>query len=226
MARARLPRGTGAEPPCGVAFEQLDATDALDALRLFARGGSTSSVRRIAPRGTRQGLMVRRSALRADCTVLLGPVERGTTRYALTRCARTNAASQSWEGAHCVRASPGPALRVAAQIAPAGCRTARVRDFGCARRKPLALPRRRCGAGRDAPERRREAQRSRPRAQRASTPDLARLFERSAKRVASCAPGQDRASQGSRRSRPPNRSVATCPAPASLARTTRTHCGR
>jgi hypothetical protein len=43
--------------------------------------------------------MVRRSVLWADCTVLLGPGGRGTTRYALARCARTDAASQSWRRA-------------------------------------------------------------------------------------------------------------------------------
>jgi hypothetical protein len=59
-------------------------------------------------------------------------------------------------------------------------------------RTPRAPPRSRCGAGRDAPLRRREAQRSWPRAQRASTSDLAHLSERSAQRVASYAPGQDR----------------------------------
>ena len=59
-------------------------------------------------------------------------------------------------------------------------------------RTPRALPRRRCGAGRDAPLRRREAQRPWPRAQRASTSDLAHLSERSAQRVASYAPGQGR----------------------------------
>jgi hypothetical protein len=82
----------------------------------------------IATGGSRQQLMLRRSALRAACTAVLAP----------------------------------------------------------------AVPRRRRRAGRDAPVRRREAQRSWPRAQRASTSDLARLFERSAQRVASCAPGQDR----------------------------------
>ena len=61
----------------------------------------------------------------------------------------------------------------------------------CAR-TPRASTRRRCRAGRDAPERRRGAQRPWPRAPRASTSNLAHLSERSAKRVASYAPGQGR----------------------------------
>ena len=59
-------------------------------------------------------------------------------------------------------------------------------------RTPRALLRRRCGAGRDAPVGRRETQRARPRAQRASTSCLAHLSERSAQRVASYAPGRAR----------------------------------
>jgi len=73
-------------------------------------------------------------------------------------------------------------------------------------RTPRALPRRRCGAGRDAPVGRREALRLWPRAQRASTTDLAHLSERSAKRVASYAPGQGRiAGQSAQPTAPPKR---------------------
>jgi hypothetical protein len=39
--------------------------------------------RRIAPGGTRQGLMLRRSPLRADCTAVLAPGSCRITRYAL-----------------------------------------------------------------------------------------------------------------------------------------------
>jgi len=86
--------GATREPTRPVATKGALALGSTGAVPLFARGCFSSLVQRIAPCGTRHGLMVRRSALQADCTVLLGPVERGTTRYALTRCARTNAASQ------------------------------------------------------------------------------------------------------------------------------------
>jgi hypothetical protein len=140
--------GATREPTRPVATKGALALGSTGAVPLFARGCFSSLVQRIAPCGTRHGLMVRRSALQADCTVLLGPVERGTTRYALTRCARTNAASQMGRRA----------LRVAAQIAPARCRPTRSRCRGClgpnttsaAAKTVRGRPRCACGAPRSA----------------------------------------------------------------------------
>ena len=67
----------------------------------------------------------RRSALRADCTALLGPGSRRRTRFVrCAHCAQTAAASQMTKR-DCVRADPGPALLVAPDIAPAGHRPPR-----------------------------------------------------------------------------------------------------
>ena len=79
----------------------------------------------VAAGGTRQGLMLWRSALRADCTAMLGPGSRRRTHYAsCARCVQTTAASQITKRA--ARADPGPALLVATEIAPAGYRLPRV----------------------------------------------------------------------------------------------------
>ena len=86
----------------------------------------------------------------------------------------------------CVRAQPRRRRNRPCQVPPGAS------SWPCFFPDSNTQPRRRCRAGRDAPVRRREAQRPWPRAQRASTTDLAHLFERSAKRVASYAPGQGR----------------------------------
>jgi len=78
--------------------------------RLLSPGGQ-----RIAPCGTRQGLMVRRPALRADCTVLLGLGELGTTRYAphpAGAALRSDKCRES-EGEAGTACAPRPVLRCA-----------------------------------------------------------------------------------------------------------------
>jgi len=159
--------------------------------------------------------MLQRSALRPDCTAVLAPGSCRTTRYALARCAQTDAASMR--------------TKRAAARRPRGCAPRRRTNHPC-RVPPGARSwlgwlsrehREHCcedGAGQDAmrlrgaekvsldtngPEDRLclangwangPARPARPgpwpRAQRASTSDLARLFERSAQRAASYAPGQ------------------------------------
>ena len=90
--------------------------------------------------------------------------------------------------------APRPGLRCASphKSPLPGAARREVGAWAVGARTPRALPRRRCGADRDAPLRRREAQRPWPHAQRASNSDLAHLSERSAQRVASYAPGQGR----------------------------------
>ena len=88
---------------------------------------------------------------------------------------------------------------------------------------------RRARAGRSAPRRRREAQGLWPRAQRASSTDSPRLFERSERSERSEFGGgpRDRASQGSRRASDDRRGEARSPARACLCRASvRTHSGR
>jgi hypothetical protein len=84
---------------------------------------------RVAPGGTRQGLMVARSAHSADCTAVLGQGSRRITRFThFVRCAQTVATSQRTKRA--ARADPCPAILVAPQIAPGGHRPSR-RFFSC-----------------------------------------------------------------------------------------------
>ena len=187
----------------------------LTAHRCNPRKAAVASERsRGAPGGTRQGLMLRRSSLRADCTAVLAPGSCRVTRYAL-RAALEQTRQVRGRSAR-VRA-PTPVLRSSSpHKSPLSGAARREAAAVLPDDNPTALPRSRRRAGRDAPERRREAQRRWPRAQRASTSDLAHLFERSAQaRSELCARPGPRASQGSRRSRPPNRSFAACPAPAS-----------
>ncbi len=83
-----------------------------------------SRVQRIAAGGTRQGLMVERSALCADSTAVLGLGSRRTTCCVrCAHCARTGAASQPTKRA--ARADPRPVLLAAPQIAPARYRLPR-----------------------------------------------------------------------------------------------------
>ena len=78
----------------------------------------------VAAGGIRRGLMLGRSALRADSTAMLRAGSRRAARCAnCVRSAQTCAASQITKRA--ARADPAPALLVAPQIAPAGCRLPR-----------------------------------------------------------------------------------------------------
>ena len=140
--------------------------------------------------------MVRRSALRSDCTAVLAPRSCRVTRYAL-RAALEQTRQVRGRSAR-VRA-PTPVLRSSSpHKSPLSGAARREAAAVLPDDNPTALPRSRRRAGRDAPERRREAQRRWPRAQRASTSDLAHLFERSAQaRSELCARPGPRASQGS-----------------------------
>ena len=72
----------------------------------------------IAAGGACRGLIRGRSALRADCSPLLGPGSHRRTRFVrCAHCAQTAAMSQTTKRA--ARAEPGPALLLAPEIAPA-----------------------------------------------------------------------------------------------------------
>ena len=163
---------------------------------------------RIAAGGTRRGLMLWRSALRADCTALLGPGSRRRTRFVrFAHCAQTAAASQMTKRAlRARRPRPCAARRHRnrpRRVPPAASPTCGGRAD---RRRPPLWLQRRVRAGYRAPLRRREGehghkrssgplvpcerpgllarrglqgQDSWPRAQRASSSDSAQLFERS-----------------------------------------------
>ena len=77
--------------------------------------------RRVAAGATRRGLMLWRSALRTDCTAVLGPRSCRRIHCAhFVRCVQTTAASQMLTRA--ARADLEPALLVATEFAPAGWR--------------------------------------------------------------------------------------------------------
>jgi hypothetical protein len=154
---------------------------------------------RVAAGGIRRGLMLWRSALRADCTAMLGPRSRRRTRcVSCAHCAQTTAASQMTMRA--ARADRGPALLVATEIAPTGYRLPRVPPACFSTRKnivpckgaPAASPaglffdeeshRLGKGAGGWTAARLCAAEKRRacgPRAQRASSTDSSQLSERS-----------------------------------------------
>ncbi len=134
---------------------------------------------RVAPGGARWGLVLGRSALRADSAAMLGSGSRRRTRYAhFVSCARTAAASQITKRA--ARADPKPPLLAVPQVAPTGHRLPRVHRFGL----PDGSPTPRCEA---APgqatacvcgaEERRAHGRARQRA--SSSPRLSECSERS-----------------------------------------------
>ena len=149
--------------------------------------------------GARRGLMLWRSALRSDCTVLLGPGSRRRTRY--VRCAhfaQTAAASQMWMRA--ARAEPGPVLLVATEIAPTGHRLPRCTSGSFCVRQPGVAAKARSGrlqrasgapssAGLAAPARSADQQLTRRGCLNAAS---------KASVVSSAAGPEDRAAQGSR----------------------------
>ena len=169
--------------------------------------------------GARWGLMLRRSPLRADSAAMLGPRSRRITRsvrFALF--VQTDAASQRWK--HALRAPtsglrfsppqksppPGTACRAASRVAPT--------SGSCDAKRDSCLCKGAFGQVGGAPLGRRGAEGLRPRAQRASTSDLPRLFERSerSERSELCGRPQDRAPQGSRREADDRPSEALRPA--------------
>jgi hypothetical protein len=84
---------------------------------------------RVAAGGARRRLMLWRSALRSDCTAVLGPRSRRKTHCAhCVRSVQTTAASQMWMRA--ARADLRPALLVATQIAATGHRLPRANVRG------------------------------------------------------------------------------------------------
>ena len=117
------------------------------------------------------------------------------------RSLRSNTRGESVDEARAAHA-PTPALRCSSppKSRPAGCPCREVHGGWCSFQTPPRLLQRRVRAGCGAPLRRRGAQGSWPRAQRASTTDSSRLFERrerSERSELSDGP-RDRAPQGSR----------------------------
>jgi len=124
------------------------------------------------------------------------------------RSLRSLRSNRRGESVHEARAAhaPTPALRCSSppKSRPAGSPCREVHGRRCSRQTPATCPQRRVRAGCGAPVRRRGAQGSWPRAQRASTTDSSRLFERrerSERSELSDGP-RDRAPQGSRRAAP------------------------
>ena len=117
--------------------------------------------------------------------------------------------------------APIPALRCSSlpTSPPPGTACRETHRSWCAR-EPPPVQRRRVRAGGGACLRRREAQGSWPRAQRASSSDLPQLSERSerSERSEFCGRPRDRASQGSRRPGADRRSLAPPPARTRLRR--------
>ena len=95
------------------------------------------------------------------------------------RSLRSNRRGESVDEARAARA-PTPALRCSSppKSRPAGSPCREVHGYCCSRQTPPRWLQRRARAGRSAPRRRREAQGSWPRAQRASRTVSSRLFER------------------------------------------------
>ena len=88
--------------------------------------------------------MLWRSALRTDCTAVLGPRSRGRTHCAhFVRCVQTTAASQTTKRA--ARADLGPALLVAPEFARAGWRLPLRHRWGCCRKGKNVAARARAG---------------------------------------------------------------------------------
>ena len=150
---------------------------------------------------------------RADNSLRASPCGPGATLRQYRRVSSRSALA---------RADPGAALLVAAEIAPAGCRLTRGRGRGGVRVQHHERCRK---AGPGRPRCACEAPRSAgPMASARSAPPpltssrLSERSERSSRSELATRPW-DRAPQGSRRSRPPNRSVAACPGPALLAPT-------
>ncbi len=84
--------------------------------------------------GARRGLMLRRSMLRIDCAVVLGPRSRRQTRcIRFAHCAQTVSTSQM--SMRAARADLEPALLAATEIAPAGHRLPRCNGRGVRREK-------------------------------------------------------------------------------------------
>ena len=194
-------------------------------LAAFRERLRSSGVLRIAPGGTRQGLMLRRSALRSDSTAVRAPGSCRITRYALR--ATLGQMRQFSSRSALARADPGAVLLVAAKIAPAGYRPTRGRRIGCSPTKTTSGAAKTVrGRTRCASEAPRSAAPLAARAARFNNILGASVRAQRAARSELCARPGAPASQGSRRSRPPQRSFAACPAPASPQRTIRTHCGR
>ncbi len=97
-----------------------------------------SDFQRVAAGGTRQGLPLWRSALRTDCTAILGPRSRRQTLCArFARCVQT--AATRWLLMRAARADLGPALLVATEVAPTGYRPPRATRVGSSTEPPTLL---------------------------------------------------------------------------------------
>ena len=140
------------------------------------------------------------AAYRLHCAARSGVAPPNSLRS--LRSLRSNTRGESVDEAHAARA-PTPALRCSSppKSRPAGSPCREVHGRWCSLQRPSTCPQRRVRAGCGAPVRRRGAQGSWPRAQRASRTDSSRLFERrerSERSELSDGP-RDRAPQGSRR---------------------------
>ena len=139
------------------------------------------------------------ATLRLHCAARSGVASRNSLRS--LRSLRSNNRDESVDEARAARA-PTPALRCSSpqkSPLPGATRREGHRSW-CSGGAPLPVQQRRVRAGCGAPLKRREAQGSWPRAQRASSSDSAPLFERSERSERSeFGDGpRDRASQGSR----------------------------
>jgi len=137
------------------------------------------------------------ASLRLHCDARPGVASHNSLRF--LRSLRSNRCDESDNEARCARRPQSCASR-RHRNRPHRAPPAAMQRSLCSLRRQRASQQRRVRAGRGAPLRRREAQGLRPRAQRPSTSDSPRLFERSerSERSELCGGPQDRASQGSR----------------------------
>jgi hypothetical protein len=117
------------------------------------------------------------AARRLHCAARSGVAPLNSLRS--LRSLRSNRRGESVDEARAAHA-PTPALRCSSppKSPPPGSACREVHGYGCSNQTPPTCLQRRARAGRSAPRRRREAQGSWPRAQRASMTDSSRLFER------------------------------------------------
>jgi hypothetical protein len=116
------------------------------------------------------------ASLRLHCDARPGVASQNSLRS--LRSLRSNICDESVYEARCACRPQGCASRRHTNR-PHRAPPAALHRLSCSGRTPRATPRRRVRAGRSAPVGRREAQRSWPRAQRESSTDSSRMFERS-----------------------------------------------
>ncbi len=168
----RYPLNTALPMSAGLAqIGEFSFTLAALGLSLGVLSPLGQSLQRIAPRGSRHGLIPRRSALRSDSTAVLAPGSCRVARYALRSKRRGKHEDESrwraptsglcqgkspWPSPGTNRPQdclcPGSAHRVA-EVAPVGYRPTRGRGWGCSPANPVNVAakmvrgRTRCGCG-------------------------------------------------------------------------------